>query len=288
MWAARDTTCSTSTPSTSLIRLTGLRPLTNFSSFGLKANTGNNNFNALQASLQRRFVYGLLFQTNYMWSHGITDASDGSGTGVSFENMACRACDRSDSDLDVRHTVTINGVYELPFGYRQRLLNTGLASKVLGGWELSGLAQARTGLPVNITMTRKANVMLDGNTSSQRPNLVPGQSIYATDQTINDWFNLAAFSTPAKDTWGNLGRYIATGPGAFEIDTSLEKKFRLSERYTFDLRGTAFNLLNHPEFSNPASNISKSSFGQITSILNDGATGSGAPRRIEFMLRLVF
>jgi hypothetical protein len=267
---------------------TGLRTLTNFSSFGLKANTGNNNFNALQASLQRRFVHGLLFQANYMYSHGITDASDGSGTSVSFENMACRACDRSSSDLDVRHVVTVNGVYRLPFGHGQRFVNSGWASQVIGGWELAGLAQARTGLPVNITMTRKANVMLDGNTSSQRPDLVPGQSIYAADQTIDNWFNPAAFATPAKFTWGDLGRYIANGPGAFEIDTSLEKKFRLTERYTFDLRASAFNLLNHPEFSNPASNISKASFGTITSILNDGATGSGAPRRIEFMLRLVF
>ena len=267
---------------------TGLRPLTNFSSFGMKTNTGNNNFNALQASLQRRFVHGLLFQANYMWSHGITDASDGSGTSVGFENMSCRACDRSNSDLDVRHTVTINGVYQLPLGPGQRFVNSGLASQVIGGWELSGLAQARTGLPVNITMTRKANVMLDGNTSGQRPDLVPGQSIYAANQTINDWFNTAAFATPAKYTWGDLGRYIATGPGAYEIDTSLEKKFRLTERYTFDLRATAFNLLNHPQFSNPASNWSKSSFGQITSIINDGATGSGAPRRIEFMLHLVF
>jgi hypothetical protein len=223
-----------------------------------------------------------------MYSHGITDASDGSGTSVSFENMACRACDRSSSDLDVRHVVTVNGVYRLPFGHGQRFVNSGWASQVIGGWELAGLAQARTGLPVNITMTRKANVMLDGNTSSQRPDLVPGQSIYAADQTIDNWFNPAAFATPAKFTWGDLGRYIANGPGAFEIDTSLEKKFRLTERYTFDLRASAFNLLNHPEFSNPASNISKASFGTITSILNDGATGSGAPRRIEFMLRLVF
>ena len=267
---------------------TGLRPLTNFSSFGMKTNTASNNFNALQASLQRRFVHGLLFQTNYMWSHGISDASDGSGTGIGFENMACRACDRSSTDLDVRHTITINGIYQLPFGPKQRFLNSGFISQALGGWELSSLAQARTGLPVNITITRKASAMLDGNTSNQRPNLVAGQSIYATDQTINDWFNLAAFSTPAKDTWGDLGRYVANGPGAFEIDTSLEKKFQITERYTFDLRASAFNVLNHPEFSNPAGNISKASFGTITSILNDGATGSGAPRRIEFMLRLVF
>jgi hypothetical protein len=268
---------------------TGKRPLPNFSSFGQKANTGNNNFNALQATLQRRFVHGLLFQANYMWSHGITDASDGSGTSVGFENMACRACDRSSSDIDVRHTITINGIYVLPLGHGQRFVNTGLASKVIGGWELSGLGQARTGLPVNITVTRKAAAMPDGNTSGQRPNLVAGQSIYPTDQTINDWLNIAAFSTPANGTWGNLGRYAARGPGTYEIDTSLEKKFHLTEHSTFDLRATAFNLLNHPQYGLPASNISKAAtFGTITSIINDGATGSGAPRRVEFMLRLEF
>ena len=149
---------------------TGKRPLTAFGSFGLKANDGNNNFNALQASFQRRFLRGLLFQTNYMWSHGITDASDGSGTSVGFQNMACRACDRSSSDIDVRHTITTNGVWQLPFGHGKQFLTSGLASQILGGWSLSGLATARTGLPVNITISRKAAAMLDGNTSGQRPN----------------------------------------------------------------------------------------------------------------------
>ena len=95
---------------------TGKRTLSAFSSFGMKSNDGNNNFNALQASLQRRFAHGLLFQANYMWSHGITDASDGSGTSVGFQDMGCRACDRSSSDIDVRQNLVTNGVWELPFG----------------------------------------------------------------------------------------------------------------------------------------------------------------------------
>jgi hypothetical protein len=177
----------------------------------------------------------------------------------------------------------------LPLGHGQRFFNTGLASQLIGGWELSGLGQARTGLPVNISVTRKAAAMPDGNTSGQRPNLVAGQSIYPADQTINDWLNIAAFSVPKNGTWGNLGRYAARGPGTYEIDTSLEKKFHLTEHSTFDLRATAFNLLNHPQYGLPASNISKAAtFGTITSIINDGATGSGAPRRVEFMLRLEF
>src|SRR5215471_16537004 len=92
---------------------TGHRPLAGFGSFGLKANDANNNFNALQLSMQRRFVHGFLFQTNYMWSHGITDASIGAGESVAIQNNSCRACDRSSSNIDVRHNMVANAVYEL-------------------------------------------------------------------------------------------------------------------------------------------------------------------------------
>jgi hypothetical protein len=201
--------------------VTRLRPLSQFSSFGLKGNQGNDNFNALQAQIQRRFKNGFLLQSNYMWSHGIADASIGAGESVGFENMSCRACDRSSTNIDVRHYFTTNLVYELPFGKGKPFARSGAAAAVLGGWEVAGIASARTGLPVNITASRKAAVMLDGNTSGQRPNYVAGHGIYAANQTISNWFNPAAFSTPAKYTWGNLGRYIANGPGALEFDTTL-------------------------------------------------------------------
>lgn len=269
--------------------LTGKRPLPAFNSFGLKTNDSNNNFNALQLSLQRRFIRGLLFQANYMYSHGITDGSIGSGESVAFQNQSCRACDRSSTNIDVRHNNTMNGVYQLPFGSGKQFLNgNGVVSRFLSGWELAGLTNARTGLPVNITITRKASALPDQNASGQRPDLVSGVPIYALNQTIHNWFNKAAFATPANGTWGNLGRYIANGPGAFEIDSSLQKQFKLTERFAFNFRATAFNLLNHPEYRTPSGNVSSSGFGQITNVLNTGAVGTGAPRRIEFMLRLEF
>jgi len=281
---------------------TGKRPLANFGSFGFKTNDGNNNFNTLQASLQRRFIRGMLFQMNYMWSHGIADASIGSGEAVSFQNMACRACDRSSTNIDVRHVMTMNAVYQLPFGKGMKFLNgSGPLSQLVGGWELAGIASARTGLPVNIGVSRTAAAMLDGNTSGQRPNLVPGVPIYASNQTITNWFNPAAFSAPANGTWGNLGRYIGNGPGAYEIDSSLQKRFRITERVAINFRAAAFNLLNHPEYKTPGASIGSvtgsgsnlsikpsASFGRITGILNTGATGTGAPRRIEFQFRAEF
>ncbi len=281
---------------------TGKRPLPNFGSFGFKTNDGNNNFNTLQASLQRRFTRGMLFQMNYMWSHGIADSSIGSGESLGFQNNGCRACDRSSSNIDVRHVMTTNAVYQLPFGKGKQFLNAGGAlSQFVGGWELAGIASARTGLPVNVTVSRSASAMLDGNTSGQRPNLVPGVPIYAANQSINNWFNPAAFSAPANLVWGNLGRYIANGPGAYEIDSSLQKRFHLTERLAINFRAAAFNLLNHPEFKTPGASVGSvsgsgtnltikpsASFGRITGILNTGATGTGAPRRVEFQFRAEF
>lgn len=166
---------------------------------------------------------------------------------------------------------------ELPFGNRKQFLNNnGLAARVFGGWELAGIVSARTGLPVNITISRKAAAFPEGYTSSQRPNLVPGASIYAANQSISNWFNPAAFSTPANGTWGNLGRYIANGPGNYEFDTSLQKRFRLTERLGVNLRAAAYNLLTTRN-TRPHRAKTSSGFGQITSTLNSGAVGTGAP-----------
>ena len=214
--------------------------------------------------------------------------------------MGCRACDRSNSNIDVRHVMTMNAVYQLPFGPGKQFLNGGgAASHFVSGWQLSGIAAARTGLPVNITASRTAAQMLDGNTSGQRPNLVPGVPIYAANQSITNWFNPAAFAAPANLAWGNLGRYIASGPGTYEIDSALQKRFKVTERLSLNFRAAAFNLLNHPQYKVPGSSVGSvsgnppaikpsASFGRITGILNTGATGTGAPRRIEFLFRAEF
>jgi hypothetical protein len=97
---------------------------------------------------------------------------------------------------------------------------------------------------------------------------------------------------------GNLGRY---GPGTWEVDSSLQKRFRVSERVSLNFRAAAYNLMNHPQWKTPGASIGSvsgsgsnltikpsASFGRIAGVLNTGATGMGAPRRIEFMLRAEF
>jgi|SRR5438132_1252402 len=109
-----------------------------------------------------------------------------------------------------------------------------------------------------------------------------------TNLIISNWFNPAAFAVPAKGTWGNLGRYAARGPGYYEIDSALEKRFEVTENRSVSFRAEAFNLFNRPAYALPSGNSSSGNFGRITSILNTGATGTGTPRRLQFALRLDF
>lgn len=269
---------------------TKLRPLPTFGQFNTKGNSANNNFHSLQAQIKRSFTSGLLWQATYSWSHAITDASSGAGESIGFERAFCRACDRSNAAYDIPQNFTTSLVYELPFGPRKRFLAfTGAAGKVVGGWELSTVGTARSGLPINVTVSRSASVMLDGYASNQRPNLNAGVSLTPpAGQTINNWLNRAAFAVPAPFTWGNAGRYLGRGPGEWEDELALSKRTPINDRVTVNFRAEAFNLFNHPNYANPNSNFSSGAFGRITSILNTGPTGTGGTRKMEFMLRLEF
>jgi hypothetical protein len=279
----------TSQPVNLIDPLTGTRPLPQFGRFNVKGNNGNSSFHALQASVQRSFTNGFLWQTQYMWSHAIVDGSVGAGESVGFQDPNCRACDRSDSPYDVRHTTTSNFIYALPFGPGRRYLQSGIAGKVIGGWELSGIFTASTGRPINITLSRSSSDFPNGYASNQRPDLVPGVPIYPANQSIDNWLNPAAFAVPALGTRGNLGRNAARGPGYWETDTALEKRILIVENVSLSFRAEAFNVFNHPIYANPESNFSAGgAFGRITSVLNEGAVGTGTPRRLQLMLRLDF
>ncbi len=269
--------------------VTGTRPLPQFGEFNEKGNNGNSNFHSLQVSLKRSLTNGWLWETQYMWSHALSDNGFGAGEYPHIENFACIKCSYSDSDIDVRHSFSANSVYQLPFGPGKSFLhNGGFVGKLVGGWELSGIASATSGRPIDILVDRSPTDLPDGDIRNQRPDLVPGVSIYPAHQTINNWFNPAAFAVPAVGTWGTLGRNVGRGPGYYEIDTALEKETPITERLSVKFRAEAFNVLNHPIYGDPDSDISSSSFGVITSPLNTGATGIGTPRRLQLMLRLDF
>jgi hypothetical protein len=271
--------------------LTGQRPLPQFGQIDIKRTDGVTSFQGWQNSLQKRYHNGWLFSANYMWGHSLNDGAVGGGEADYPEIASCRHCDYSNSDQDIRHSFSANAVYELPFGQGRKYLSSpGIARAVFGGWELSMIATARTGLPVNVTVDRSASAVPDGNSlSPQRPNLISGVSLIPSGgSTVNDWINLAAFAVPANGTFGNAGRNLVRGPGLWQADTSLGKKFRLTERFSAELAASAFNVFNRAQFGLPTADISSAAFGRITTTVNTSVTGSGTPRQFQFMLRVAF
>ena len=183
----------------------------------------------------------------------------------------------------------MNWVYELPFGAGRKYLgDAGALNHILGGWQFSGLLQARAGRPLTISVTRSTADLLDGNNNAQRPDVVPGVSPIPVNQTPDQWLNLAAFAVPARGTWGNAERNVLRGPNLFQVDFALQKRFAIGGARNLQFRWEAFNAFNRQNLANPNTNISSGvSFGRITGPLNLGY-GTGTARQMQFMLRLAF
>jgi len=175
---------------------------------------------------------------------------------------------------------TTNFSYQIPFR----------RSRWYGGWDWSGIATGRTGLPINVTVTRTAASLPDGNAlSAERPNVVPGVSPYLDYGTTGRWLNPAAFAIPSAGQFGNLGRNTLRAPGLFQVDTALSKRVPLSERVGFEFGWQIFNIANHPQLGPPASNLSSSSnFGRITAPVNPSPIGAGTPRQMQVIGRFYF
>jgi opacity protein-like surface antigen len=260
---------------------TGKPPFPNLSQdIDVRGEDGVSSYHGLVSTFQVNNWHGVMMRANYVWSHALNDGSAGGGSGTYPENVACRSCEKGNSDYDVRHAFTANFAYLIPFA----------RSHWYGGWNWSGIFTARTGLPLNVSVTRAASALPDGNAlSAQRPNLVPGVPLYLDYGTTGLWLNPAAFAAPANGTWGNFGRDVLRAPGVFQVDTALSKKWRLTEKFGLEFGVQAFNILNHPLLAAPSANISStSSFGRITAPLNTSPIGEGTPRRIQLFGRFSF
>src|SRR5580704_9528394 len=282
--------------------VTGTRPYPNFGQVSWRGNKDNSNYNGLSVAVKRSFSHGFLIAANYMWSHEIDDGSDGSGDGDSLvaENVACQVCERADGIWDVRHVFNANAIYQLPFGPGKPYLNQpGVWRSIAGSWEVTSMVVARTGFPVNVTIDRSSSAVPDGNTTDQRPDLLPGVSLTPSGgKTIGQWINPAAFAAPAVDAFGDAPRNIARGPGAWQIDLGIGKQIPLTERTHLEFRTEFFNIFNHPQYGLPQSDISPylagqlGVFGSIIQTVNTttpvSPVGTGTPREIQFMLRIAF
>lgn len=289
----KGTNILTTTDTNTINPRTGLAPYPEFGVVSWRGNDSNSTFHALQANVRRQFQAGWLLAANYMWSHSINDDGIGGGESDTPQNVYCRACEKASSDDDARQVFNLSGVYQLPFGSgRAHLTQPGAARAILGGWQLSGIATARTGLPVNVVISRSNAVLPDlfSVSGSERPDLVPGVSLTPPGgRTPTDWINPAAFAVPASGTFGDAGRNLVRAPGLWQVDSALSKTISLTERLGVQFRAEVFNLFNRAQYGSPQANLSSPlSFGVITTPVNQGATGSGTPRQFQLALRFSF
>lgn len=264
----------------------GARPIPGFADIDVETASGQNIYHAMQVTYTKHFNSGFQIDGNYSWAHAIDDVDDqGLFDGGPQDNNNYHA-ERGNSSGDARHTGSFNLLYQLPFGRGQKFLSgvNGFADKIIGGWEFATLGQFRSGIAgtVYIPLSQTGN----GDYINQRPNVIPGVSIYPTVQSVNLWLNPAAFAEPAVGTFGDAGRGIFFGPKLANVDFSVIKNTTLTERLQMQIRGEIFNILNHPNFAEPNETLG-ASFGEIFNTL--GRTiGFGTSRQIQLSARFNF
>jgi outer membrane receptor protein involved in Fe transport len=265
-----------------------------YSSVGEIASISNSSYNALQASLRKRFSHGLSFLASYTWSHSIDDVSSFNITGsasqpVAGENDLAQnpfdlAAERGRSMFDSRHRFILSYQWMLPFLQR----SSSWYGHVFGNWQLNGIVTAMSGGP--FTVFDSNDVSLQGQApeitgfSANRPNLIGNPN--SGPRTPQEWFNVGAFQQLQPDplgrfeVFGDEGRNVVAGPGYVNWDASAFKNIRLTESKELQFRGELFNLLNHTNFRLPVSDIESPTFGQIQQDVS--------PRVIQVALKFLF
>jgi hypothetical protein len=232
----------------------------------------NQKYDAMQATLRKRFSAGLEYQVAFTYSHGRSDSigyygqgGQAGGQSAYMPNLYDRKAEWGPTYFDNKFNFVPSFVYRLPVGKGQKYgagMNK-VADMAIGGWQIGGIFTAHTGFPLTIKMSGdpsgtgarsfRANVI---GTPNDPHNIGPG--------TL--FLDPSAYSAPTARTFGNAGVGIVRGPGMGRFDLSIGKRFNITERKYFEIRGEAFNLSNTPIFASPASQtITSALFGQIRS-----------------------
>jgi hypothetical protein len=256
-----------------------LRPFPQYTSIGAEARGGHSTYHALAVSLQKRYSFGLTFQGSYVLSKALTDTDS-----TSLEDQFNRTLEKSIASYDQTHSAKVSYVYELPFGQKRKWLNSGLMSRVVGGWRISGTNVYQSGFPMGLGTT----ISFPVNTAN-RPYVTTydgwrGTSTGAFDPNVNSFLQPASFfGTQPTDRVGNMTRYnpkLRNFPSLNE-NVSLAKSIVLHESLRLDLRGEAFNLFNRVLFGplSSATVLQNPNFGLWRA-------QSNSPRQMQLALKL--
>jgi outer membrane receptor protein involved in Fe transport len=235
---------------------------------------GASNYNAFQLRIDKRMTHGISFAFNYVWSKTLdTGTSNGHNETIDvWQNAYNTRANYGISQLDVPQTVNGYATWELPFGQGRDIALKGWADEAFGGWRLTGVFQAHSG----IAFTPTVGTADESNSQASQcycgfawfPNVVPGVSPKLSNPSISEWFNTAAFTVPAANTFGNASRNMLRGPAWRDVDISLGKTFWLGEwagnNTHIEIRADAFDALNNPNFGQPTSGIGAGGAGTIT------------------------
>jgi hypothetical protein len=243
----------------------------------------SSNYHALQTSINRQFSHGLMVKGAYTYSKAIDMTDDDGWAGLNWNDPSVLRRNRAAAGFNTPHIFQLAYIYELPFGKGKQWVNSGdVASKVLSGWQTSGIFSAISGQPFSVTSSAPLNAV--GQTET--PNLVGPIKKLGGIGAGSPYYDPSAFADPAANTYGNVGRNTLYGPGSVNLDFSLFRTFKFTERFDLQFRLDAANLFNTPHFYNPGVNdgnngTGSGSFMEITSAKND-------ERQFRFGLRLSF
>jgi hypothetical protein len=245
----------------------------------IQESASSSNYNGMWLSAEKRFAKGLTFNASYTYSKSI-DNNSVSSANPQIQNFYNIAAERALSDFDARQRFVLSGIYMLPFKWDQN----GFTKRLAEGWSISPIVNLQTGSPFSPIVSTTDPSSLE---TLDRPNVVLGQPLVLPNATPNQWLNKAAFTLAAPGVFGNAGRNILTAPGFEDIDFAISKTTALKERFSLQFRAEAFNLFNHPNFSQPSNSFIAANFGQITATRT--ARGDlGSSRQLQLGMKLIF
>jgi hypothetical protein len=271
-------------------------PFANFGVIQLVQDGGNGNYNAGSIKVTKRYSAGLNLITSYTYAKSLDDTSGVRVQGYDTlfpQNSDCIRCEYGFSSFDVRHRFLASAIYDLPVGKGRPLnIRNSFADAIIGGWQLGGIWTMQSGLPQTITI---GGVDRSGTGNGyDRPNATGASSGYLSNPIPARWYDPAAFVEAPAGTYGNLGRDTMIGPGIFSLDFDAHKEFKMPYRegHTLQFRVEAFNVMNHPVWSNPNGNIlAGATFpGQPTTSAHQGfgvISGTAIPmRQLQLALKV--
>jgi hypothetical protein len=239
-------------------------------SIDYRTTSGRSWYNALQLSATKRFSNAYGWQMSYTLAKAVDETQgqtggDATNSSVFPQNPIDPRRDRGLADFDVRHVLTMNGTWQLPFGESL----TGVAGALARGWQVNGIAMVRSGVPFSPALQTQSNWSRSGNVApgaEDRPNLRPGVNradIVRGGPT--QYFDPNAFELQPRGVLGDAGRNMLTGPGLVNVDLALVNTTRwpaLGDDGRIELRVEAFNVFNRTNFAIPNRVVFSPSEGQ--------------------------